>query len=183
MEELYELIIEEDIIKMKTLVNKLKKKSINIHNFRCDYINFQTSGEIEDTGNHGLDPLMWVLWTNSSLTDFEEQISPDIVEMCKILVECHPNPNKLITQNIWRINNRSGYIKHTPYTFVKEQLFKDAFTTDEKLSLKELINYFESKINHAARAALKKKSSKRRKKKKKRRSSKKKKKSKNRKRK
>ena len=102
--------------------------------------------------------------------------------MCKILVECHPNPNKLITQNIWRINNRSGYIKHTPYTFVKEQLFKDAFTTDEKLSLKELINYFESKINHAARAALKKKSSKRRKKKK-RRSSKKKKKSKNRKRK
>tara|TARA_Y100000817_G_scaffold289502_1_gene259531 strand:- start:5086 stop:5637 length:552 start_codon:yes stop_codon:yes gene_type:complete len=183
MEELYELIIEEDIIKMKSLVNKLKKKSINIHNFRCDYINFQTSGEIEDTGNHGLDPLMWALWTNSSLTDFEEQISPNIVEMCKILVECHPNPNNLITQNIWRINNRSGYTKHTPYTFVKEQLFKDAFTTDEKLSLKELINYFESKINHAARAALKKKSSKRRKKKKKRRSSKKKKKSKNRKRK
>ena len=107
---------------MKPLVNKLKKKSINIHNFRCDYINFQTSGEIEDTGNHGLDPLMWVLWTNSSLTDFEEQISPDIVEMCKILVECHPNPNKLSTQNIWRINNRSGYIKHTPYTFVKDQL-------------------------------------------------------------
>ena len=182
MEELYESIIDEDIIEMKKIVNSLKK-SINIHNFRCDNIHFKNTGEIEDTGNHGLDPLMWVLWTNSSLTNFEEQISPDIVEMCKILVECHPNPNKLITQNIWRINNRSGYIKHTPYTFVKEQLFKDAFTTDEKLSLKELINYFESKINHAARAALKKKSSKRRKKKKKRRSSKKKKKSKNRKRK
>ena len=79
--------------------------------------------------------------------------------MCKILVECHPNPNNLITQHIWRINNGSGYIKHTPYTFVKEQLFKDAFTMDQKQSLRELINYFESKIDHAARAATKKKSS------------------------
>ena len=67
--ELYELMLDENVSKMREFVNELNEASINIHNFRCDSILFQVEGLIEDTGENQLDPLMWVLWINSSLTD------------------------------------------------------------------------------------------------------------------
>ena len=161
MEELYEAIMTGDVEEIQNTVDKQIKEApsetvgkTRINNFKCDAKHLQDTGKIRYSNDvNGLNPLMFILWSHSIFSDSGEEISSDIIPMCKIFVEIHPNPNDLLLRWWGRVGN-----KYTPYSFVTDQLIKkEDRTTKEKNILENLLKYFDSKIDHSSPAALKKK--------------------------
>ena len=162
MDELYEAIMTKDVQEIQKVVDKQIKEAPSkrvgktiINNFKCDARHLQDTGEIRYSNDvNGLNPLMFILWSYSILSDSSEAISSDIIPMCKIFVEIHHDPNNLLVRDQWGgVGN-----KYTPYSFVTDQLIdKEATTSKEKNILKNLLKYFDSKIDHFAPAAFKKK--------------------------
>ena len=161
MEELYEAILEMDIDEIKKIIKLIPDKS-SILRTRIDGHLFQDEGLFQKTtSKEGLNPLMFALWSNGPYPDWSDEISPDLLPLCKLLLQLSNDPHSTVYENV-----TGGKTKHTIFTLAEKILnYAQKEKSDEEIQrIQSVIDYFKSPIILRAAAAAATKKSKKKKK-------------------